>query len=141
MARPYGLLRVGFPYVKTIGMRRGTNFPLDVAIGPNGTIYVLFHSPGAAQISRPAFEDDDLGPISGYGTDDGKLQSPASIVADRDGNLFVSDDGLHRITILDGDGKFLAKWGEPGDGEGKLSRPSGLAFDLEGNLLVVDTFN
>jgi DNA-binding beta-propeller fold protein YncE len=141
MGRPYGLLRVGFPYVKTIGMRRVTNFPVDVAIGPDGTIYVLCWSAGAAQISRLNFDGDDLGPISGYGTDDGKLQAPASIAVDRDGNLFVSDSGLNRVTILDKEGKFLEKWGERGAGEGQLDRPSGLAFDLEGNLCIVDTFN
>jgi DNA-binding beta-propeller fold protein YncE len=141
MGRPYGLLRVGFPYLKTIGMRRVTNFPVDLAIGKEGTLYVLCWSAGAAQISRLTLEDDDLGPISGYGTDDGKLQSPASIVVDRDGNLFVSDGALHRVTILDKEGKFLEKWGEQGAGEGQLDRPSGLAFDLDGNLYVADTFN
>jgi DNA-binding beta-propeller fold protein YncE len=141
MGRPYGLLRVGFPYLKTVGMRRVTNFPVDLAVGKDGTLYVLCRSAGAAQISRLSFEDDDLGPISGHGTDDGKLQSPAAIVADHDDNLFVADDAMHRITILGKDGTFLEKWGQPGAGEGQLNRPSGLAFDGEGNLYVVDTFN
>ncbi|HEV8638103.1 MAG TPA: NHL repeat-containing protein [Chloroflexota bacterium] len=141
MGRPYGLLRVGFPYLKTVGMRRVTNFPVDLAIGKDGTLYVLCRSAGAAQISRLTLDDDDLGPISGYGTDDGKLQAPAAIVVDRDENLFVSDDALHGVTILGKDGTFLARWGEHGVGEGQLDRPSGLAFDPEGNLYVVDTFN
>jgi len=141
MARPYGLLRVGFPYLRTVGMRRVTNFPVDVAIGPDGTLYTLCRSAGAAVISRMTVDGDDLGPISGYGTDDGKLQSPASIVADREGNLFVSDDGLNQVTVLDKDGKFLAKWGQRGSGDGQLDRPAGLAFDADENLYVVDTFN
>ena len=33
MEKPYGLLRAGFPYLKTLGMRRVTNFPTDLAIG------------------------------------------------------------------------------------------------------------
>ena len=36
MGRPYGLLRAGFPYLKTVGMRRVTNFPVDLAIGADG---------------------------------------------------------------------------------------------------------
>ncbi|HLH74964.1 MAG TPA: 6-bladed beta-propeller [Chloroflexota bacterium] len=141
MGRPYGLLRAGFPYVKTIGMRRVTNFPLDLAIGKDLTLYVLCRSGGAAQIARVTYEDEDLKPIGGYGTDDGKFQLPAAIIIDRDENLFVSDEGLHRITILDKDGKFLGKWGEYGEGEGQLNRPSGIAFDANENLYVVDTFN
>jgi DNA-binding beta-propeller fold protein YncE len=141
MARPFGLLRAGFPYVKTIGMRRVTNFPLDVAIGKDGTLYVLCRSAGGAQIARVSYDDDDLGPISGYGTDDGKFQLPAAIILDRDENLVVSDEGLHRITILNTQGEFLAKWGEPGEGPGQLNRPSGIAFDRAGNLYISDTLN
>ena len=34
MSRPYALLRAGFPYVKSLGMRRVTNDPIDIALGP-----------------------------------------------------------------------------------------------------------
>ena len=141
MGRPYGLLRAGFPYVKTIGMRRTTNYPLDVALGNDDTLYVLCRSGGAAQIARLTYDDDYLGAFSGFGTDDGKFQLPGAIIIDRDQNLFLSDEGLHRITMLDKDGKFLNKWGVHGAGEGQLNRPSGLAFDADENLFVVDTFN
>lgn len=142
MGRPYGLLRAGFPYLKTIGMRRVTNFPLDLAIGADDTLYVLCRSAGSAQIARVTIEDDiNLGPIGGYGTDDGKFQLPAAIVFDRDENLFVSDEGLHQITVLSKEGEFLTKWGQCGDGEGQLNRPSGIAFDPDGNLYVADTMN
>ena len=33
MPRPYGLLRAGFPFLKTLGMRRVTDSPMDVAVG------------------------------------------------------------------------------------------------------------
>ena len=41
MSRPYGLFRAGFPYVKTLGMRRVTNQSMGVALGKDGTLYVL----------------------------------------------------------------------------------------------------
>lgn len=141
MPKTCELLRAGFPYVKTLGMRRITNFPLDLAIGRDDTLYVLCRSVGSAQIARINYEDESLGPIGGFGTDDGKFDLPAAIVLDRDENIFVSDEGLNRITILAKTGEFLEKWGEAGDAPGQLSRPSGLAFDAEGNLLVVDTMN
>lgn len=141
MGRPYALLRAGFPYLKTLGMRRVTNFPLDVAIGRDGALYVLCRSVGTAQIARVTQEDENLGPIGGFGTDDGKFQLPAAMILDRDENLFVADEGLNRITVLSKTGEFLEKWGEPGDGDGQLNRPSGIAFDPDGNLHVVDTMN
>src|SRR5687767_9494232 len=122
MARPYGLLRAGFPYLKTIGMRRVTNFPVDVAIGHDGLIYVLCWSAGTAQISRLTLDDDSLTPIGGYGTDDGKFQAPAGIANDQDDNLFVADSALHRVTVLDREGKFLTRWGAFGAGTGQLNR-------------------
>ncbi len=141
MGKTCALLRAGFPYVKTLGMRRVTNFPLDLAIDRDDTLYVLCRSVGSAQIARVTYEDENLGPIGGFGTDDGKFDQPAAIILDRDENLFVSDEGLDRITILAKTGEFLEKWGESGEAPGKLSRPSGIAFDREGNLLVVDTLN
>jgi DNA-binding beta-propeller fold protein YncE len=141
MTRPYGLLRAGFPYVKTLGMRRVTNYPVDLAVDQDRTLYVLCRQAGTAQIARVSWEDDNLGPISGYGTDDGKLQMPVAIVLDRDGNLFVSDEGLDRITMLARDGTFLQKWGEHGEGEGQLNRVAGLAFDADENLYAVDSLN
>src|ERR1700682_4969561 len=105
MGRPYGLLRAGFPYLKTVGMRRVTNFPLDVAIAKDETLYVLCRSAGGAQIARVSRDDEIRGPIGGYGTDDGQFQLPAAILLDRDENLVVSDESLHRITVLDKDGK------------------------------------
>lgn len=141
MGRPYGLLRAGFPYVKTLGMRRVTNFPVDLAIGADETLYVLCRSPRFAQISRLTQSDENLGAIGGFGADDGKFQLPASIAIDREQRLWVSDEALHRITVLTPDGDFVAKWGQHGKADGQLNRPSGLAFDSDQNLYVVDTMN
>lgn len=141
MSRPLGLLRAGFPYVKTVGMRRVTNFPVDLALGQDGTLYVLLRNAGAAAIRRLSQDDEDLGTIGGYGTDAGKFQSPAAIAIDRDEQLYVSDDALHRVTILNVDGKLIGTWGEHGEGEGQLNRPAGLAFDADENLYVVDAMN
>ena len=66
---------------------------------------------------------------------------PVQILRDRQENLFISDEGLHRITILSPDGTFLGKWGEQGAGPGQLNRPSGIAFDAEENVYVADTQN
>ena len=141
MARPYGLLRAGFPYVKTLGMRRVTNFPVDLAIGADETLYVVCRSPRFAQISRVTQTDENLGAIGGFGADDGKFQLPAAIAIDREQKLWISDEALHRITVLTPDGEFVTKWGEYGQADGQLNRPSGIAFDSEENLYVVDTMN
>ena len=60
MVRPYGLLRAGFPYWRTLGMRRITNFPVDVAFGKDDTVYILLRTEGAAQIRVWSIDDAEL---------------------------------------------------------------------------------
>ena len=65
MARPHGRLRAGFPYLPTLGMRRVTNFPTDIAFGKDETVYILMRSEGTATIRIWSTDDmeeltDDL---------------------------------------------------------------------------------
>ena len=66
---------------------------------------------------------------------------PSSIATDRDGNVYVSDEALQRVTIFDSRGRYLDKWGVKGRADGEFNRPSGIAFDAEDNLLVTDSLN
>ncbi len=138
MPRPHGLLRAGFPYLKTIGMRRVTNTPVDVAIDGDEVVYVLGR---AGEITKLSMEDDILGVIAGGGSDEGKFTWPVSIALDRDENLVVSDEALNRITTLTKDGEVVRTWGDPGSAEGQLDRPAGVAPDAEGHVYVADTMN
>jgi DNA-binding beta-propeller fold protein YncE len=141
MPRAYALLRAGFPYVKTLGMRRITSNPIDVGIGREARLYVLCRGDLATEIRRTSWDDEDLGTIGGLGRTDGKFVWPAALVVDRDENLYVSDEALHRISCFSADGAFRGAWGEYGTGEGQLNRPSGIAFDADENLYVADTLN
>ena len=88
MARPYGLLRAGFPYVKTLGMRRLTNFPVDIALGAEGRMYILCRQENAALIRKYTYDDEDKGSIGSNGEDEGQFQWPVSIIADAEEILF-----------------------------------------------------
>ena len=72
MTRPWGLLRAGYPYLRTLGMRRVTNFPADIAFSKNGDALILMRSEGGSSIRIWPIEDsealtDDLKGIGGYG--------------------------------------------------------------------------
>ena len=141
MTRSHALLRAGFPYLTTLGMRRMTHFPVDIAIGEEGRLYTLLNGVGSTEIRRTNWDDEDLGPIGGPGTGDGQFKWPSNMVRDCNENLMVTDQALHRISTFDKDGRFLGKWGEFGDGEGELNRPSGIALDADENVYIVDTMN
>src|SRR5215471_2648632 len=81
MAKAYALLRAGFPYVKTLGMRRITSNPVDLALGREGRLYVLGRGALATEIRRYTWDDEDLGTIGGPGTADGKFLWPGAILA------------------------------------------------------------
>lgn len=140
--RPYALLRAGFPYYTTLGMRRVTTYPMDLAIGDEGRLYVLCREDGqGGSIRRTNWDDDDLGTIGSSGKGDGQFMWPVTILRDRAETLYVSDEGLHRISAFSRDGKFLSQWGEAGSAPGQLNRPSGMAFDADENLYIADTLN
>jgi len=158
MARPYALLRAGFPYLKTLGTLVISNFPTDVAVTGDMRVFVLrrFLNLGG-MITKLSWEDEHLGHIQqsfvpgGVGgtgaasklptADDRKILWPAALILDGDENLVLSDEARHRITFLTQDGDIIEQWGEHGDGPGQMDRPSGIAFDPEWNLYVVDAQN
>src|SRR4030095_2156078 len=82
MGKAYALLRAGFPYVKTLGMRRITSNPIDLALGREGRLDVLCRGALATEIRRYTWDDEDLGTIGGPGTTDGKFLWPGAILAD-----------------------------------------------------------
>ncbi len=124
------------------------NHPIALALGQDGMIYVA--NRGAEErvstrvnkitIGAPG-EEEFICEFGHYGDDEGKLTWPTSVALDKEGNVYVADEWLHRISIFDEDGNFLEKWGTPGVGDGQLKRPSGMVFDIEENLLVVDSAN
>ncbi len=150
MSRPYALLRVGFTYDRTLGMRRLTNTPVDLAVGKTGDLNILCRG-GISFIRRLSQDDEDLGAINlaaggaaqigGSHSVDSEFVWPISMVMDRDENLWISDEGSNRITVIDQRGEIQAQWGEHGAGEGQFDRQSGIALDPDENVYVSDTQN
>jgi DNA-binding beta-propeller fold protein YncE len=129
------LLRAGFPYLKTLGMRRLTWYPVDFALGDEGRIYSLSRFDGGGSIRSLSWDDVDLGAVGGG------YQWPAGIVRDADEHLYVSDEAKHEITVLTHEGEEITRWGEHGSAPGQLNRPSHMAFDAEERLWVSDSMN
>jgi DNA-binding beta-propeller fold protein YncE len=141
-----------YRYSHTIGfyaqVGRGFNNPVDVALGADGVLYVLNRAGADIELRMPykrvtmcTVEEDYLGDFGTGGTGDGQLMWPVAIAIDDEGQVYISDEALQRISVFDKRGKYLGKWGVHGRGAGEFDRPAGLAFDREGNLLVVDGLN
>ncbi len=76
-----------------------------------------------------------------WGAGDGRFNRPLGVALDASGNVYVSDQGNHRIQKFDSNGAFLYKWGFYGSGNGQFVSPVGVAVDASGNVYVSDQGN
>ena len=138
-------------YSHTVGLYqnwpgRGFSHPVDLALGPNGAIFVVNRgNPNqavvAVRVSITTIDEDDLGQLSGHGTEDGLLVWPTSIAIDSQARVYISDEHRQDVQVFDPSGTFIKKWGQFGAAPGQLNRPSGLAIDRDDNVVVVDHLN
>jgi sugar lactone lactonase YvrE len=110
--------------------------PTDVAIAPNGDIFVTEgHSgprPGNDRISKFSKDGKFIKAWGKRGTGPGEFHSPHTIALDSQGRLFVGDRSNNRIQIFDQDGKYLDTWRQFG-------RPSGIFIAKDDTMYVADS--
>ena len=137
-------------YNHTVGFfagpgHRGFNHPVDVGIGRDGLMYVLNRAEmqrlSSKRVTMCTVGEGYLGQFGAGGSKDGQMIWPVAIVLDGYGNVYISDEALHRISIFDGKGQFITSWGVQGEGDGQFNGPAGIAFDRNDNLVVVDSVN
>ena len=151
-------LSVTLQYDKTIGRAEfsgpGFRNPVALALAEDDTMYVLNRSyeyrPDGKRITICTVDEDYIGEFARGVTDqgdgeptsgDGHIIWPTAIAINSEGNIYVADEALDRITIYTHEGEYVDKWQRPGSGEAQWDKPSGLAFDQDDNLYVVDSGN
>jgi len=109
------------------------NQPSDVAIAPNGDIFVGDGHGGDSNARVLKFSKDGkfIKTWGKKGSGPGDFELPHNLAFDSRGRLFVADRGNSRIQIFDQDGKFLEEWKQFG-------RPSGIFIDRNDVLYSAD---
>jgi len=59
-------------------------------------------------------------------------------MADAAGNVYDTDGVNACVQVFDGEGRFPAAWGTPGNGNGEFALPTGIAPDGQGHVYVTD---
>jgi sugar lactone lactonase YvrE len=110
------------------------NSPTDVAVAPNGDIFVSDGHGGDTNARIVKFSRDGkfIKAWGKRGSGPGEFALNHSLAFDSTGRLFVADRANNRIEIFDQDGNFLAEWKQFG-------RPSGIFIDKNDMLYATDS--
>ena len=156
---PARISHVQLQYSHTIGRGEqfgpGFTYPIHLARADDDLIYVVCRSseyrPEGTRITVCTTDEEYVNafargvPQQGpheYNFEDGSLVWPTCVAIAGNGDVFIADEWLNRISIFSRDGEYLGKWEErTGSGDGEFSHPSGIAFDADDNAYVVDSHN
>ena len=136
-------------YERTLGLSvmegRGFYYPADTVIGDNGRLYVVNRSlesvDRGVRVTVCDLESEYYGTFGAYGEGDGQFIWLTSGAKNSRGDIYLTDEYLHRVTAFDADGNFIRVWGTHGSKEGEMDGPCGIAIDADDNLYVSDTYN
>lgn len=146
-----------FNFSHSLGRReyKGLGFrsPIDLTLGkdgldpaqPKGLMYVISrvdeHSArtlGGVRVVMLTMEEEYVDDFGHFGDGEGGFRWPTALDLDSEGNVYVSDEWLQRLSIFDREGKFLAQWDLSPSNGGEPVRPCGITFDRNDNLYVAD---
>jgi len=111
------------------------NQPMDVAVAPNGDIFVAEGDHGGnavARISKFSADGRFIRSFGRPGSGPGELRIPHGLALDARGRLYVADRGNHRVQVFDQDGNHLDEYRGFG-------RPSDVFIDRNGLLYAIDS--
>ncbi len=121
-------------------LRAQFNLPTDVAVAPNGDIYVS-DGYGGARVARFSSTGKYLGEFGRRGTGPGEFGMPHNVVVDAQSRVYVSDRDNRRVQVFDAAGKFITQWETDGVSALQLTKDGriwtgGTLRDLDGKAIV-----
>lgn len=135
------------------------NFPAGLCFAPDGSLYIADYFGDKVWLRKP---DGTMSVYAGTGDhgfagDHGSalaahLSYPNRVALDKNGNLFIADEGNNRIRRVDHQTNVITTvagssdtYGYSGDGgpavAAKLSLPQGVALAANGDIYIADTGN
>jgi DNA-binding beta-propeller fold protein YncE len=114
--------------------------PYDVAIGPDGNVYVVEW--GNHRVQKFTASGGYLGQWGSQGSGVGQFNHPQGISTDPLGRVYVADTDNHRIQVFTADGEPLFQWGTYGSAPGQFAYPRDVKWNGDGSAVwVTDSGN
>jgi DNA-binding beta-propeller fold protein YncE len=118
------------------------NEPWDVAVGPDGSVYVSDTWNHRVQKFTGSGEFISMWGYFGQGEAPEAFWGPRGLGVDADGRVYVMDTGNDRVVVFDAEGNFISQFGTEGFDRGQLDEPVGIAIDQQdGKVFISDTWN
>lgn len=131
-------------FIKAVGKRGSEpgdfNLPLQIATGPDGTIYVV--DGGNFRVQAFAPDGRYLRKFGTVGIRTGQFSRPKGVATDSEGNVYVIDAAFGNFQIFNKDGQLLLFVGTRGESgaPGEYMLPAGVWVDEDGRVYMVDQF-
>jgi len=134
------LLTLGEGGVAGDGTGAALNTPCDMAVGPDGSVYVGDGHEGqntddpntVARIAKFSADGEFIASWGRWGSEPGELKTPHALAFDPLGRLVVADRGNNRLQIFDEEGNAVEEFKQ-------FSRPSDVHFGPDGMVYVADS--
>lgn len=125
-------------FIQEFGETAGLRKPIDVAVGPDQTIYVSdFELDRVSAFSAAGAFLTKWGK-TGAGPD--AFEGPAGLTVDRQGRVYVAGFQDGRVQVFDASGKWIRSIGSKGRKSGQFMYPTDVAVQGEA-VLVADAYN
>src|SRR5258708_32830136 len=73
-----------------------------------------------------------------HGKGRGQIDRPTAITVDGEGNVYVVEEGNHRVQKFTDRGRYLASWAGPTGSAAYLELPTAITVGSDGRLFVTD---
>jgi outer membrane protein assembly factor BamB len=103
--------------------------PTNVAIGPEGSVYVTDTNNFRVQVFTP--DGDFVRSVGSAGTGFGQFGRPKGVAVDREGIMYVVDAAFENVQMFNEQGQILMYFGGSGTGRGNLDMPTAVAIDYD----------
>lgn len=146
IVRPPLSISFGATFVQTVPT--GVISPRGIAVSNDGVVYVVnYDGQKGVHVYYPNGSTKtiiDAASRIERSTPPSKCWYPHGVAVDRQGNVFLSDTGSHRVLKFNADGILLATAGtadQPGSDNKHFNKPRGLVYSKNDQVFVCDTMN